>query len=1099
MTSLRLVIRGLRYDARSNLALAAGAAVATAVLVGALAVGSSVKFSLRRTALMRLGDAQLALTPPGRTFRDALAKDLSAKLDAHAAAVRRAPAVASTPREDRRAGNVNVLGVDAAFWRLADAPDPLGGKADAAAVNETLAARLGCRVGDAITLRVEKPAALSREIPLTATKEQVQPISVTVAAIVADEQLGRFSLAADQLPPANVFVRRELLQNRLDRPGRANLLLIARRERGGLTQEVAAAALKEVWTLSDAELELHPLPGGERLELRSSRVFLSRPVAEAATEAMGTGEGLLTYFVNELRVGQRSTPYSFVVAKGSGYPDPRRHSPRRMDENETVEITQWLADDLHAKPGDTLTMKFFIIGEDRQLRERSAAFRVAGVLPMDSPAVDREMLPDYPGIAGAESCSRWKPGIDIDLTRIRDKDEAYWDAHRGTPKAAISLPAGRAMWANRWGSLTAIRWRRPATERDAAEAAILLKLDPASQGLVFLPVRSEALAAADSALDFGQLFLGLSFFLLASAVALTALLFAFRVEQRRQQIGTLLAVGWTPQAVRNWLLAEGIALAAIGGAGGVVFGLAYTWGLVALLRGVWAGAVAGSALWFHAAPLSVLGGWAAGVATAAVAMGCMAWRHVRKPARALLAGADDLLTAPSPLRKRIAALTALLGLVGAVTAGWFGRAARGTDMAAWFFLAGAAMLLGLLALCARVLMGLVGSRGGSRPGRLAVRNAARRRGRSLAIVGTMACGVFLVLSVGANRQDPTASDPTAPRSGTGGFALYAESSVPIFVDLNTKAGRDTFGLSDEQMRGVRIVSMLLRDGDDASCLNLNRSRQPRLLGAAAEALAGRFAFVTGDAWPAAMERPEPNAPFTVPAVADEPTVVWGLDLQPGEAVKYADAEGREVDAVIKGMIGSSILQGFVLIREDHFRRLFPAAGGYRVFLIDAPPERAGEVRRTLEAALADVGLQATPTGERLARFAEVQNTYLAVFLVLGALGMVLGTVALGVLLLRNVLERRSELALLRAVGFSLARLRRAVFAEHAALALAGLLSGTAAAAVASAPAFLQPTADVPWALMGGALGVIAATALAFSWLAAGAALRGELLDALRRE
>ena len=72
---------------------------------------------------------------------------------------------------------------------------------------------------------------------------------------------------------------------------------------------------------------------------------------------------------------------------------------------------------------------------------------------------------------------------------------------------------------------------------------------------------------------------------------------------------------------------------------------------------------------------------------------------------------------------------------------------------------------------------------------------------------------------------------------------------------------------------------------------------------------------------------------------------------------------------------------------------------------------------TIEDALVDFGADATGTAERLAEFHRVENTYLSTFQTLGGLGLLLGTVGLATVLLRNVLERRRELALLGAVGY----------------------------------------------------------------------------------
>src|SRR4029077_16502099 len=100
-------------------------------------------------------------------------------------------------------------------------------------------------------------------------------------------------------------------------------------------------------------------------------------------------------------------------------------------------------------------------------------------------------------------------------------------------------------------------------------------LVPAELGLRFEPVRAQALAAANQAQDFGGLFLGFSFFLILAALILMALLFQFGLEQRTTEVGTLLALGFTPRQVRWLLLGEGTALAFVGGLQGVVAGIAY--------------------------------------------------------------------------------------------------------------------------------------------------------------------------------------------------------------------------------------------------------------------------------------------------------------------------------------------------------------------------------------------------------------------------------------------------------------------------------------------------------------------------------------------
>jgi ABC-type antimicrobial peptide transport system permease subunit len=155
------------------------------------------------------------------------------------------------------------------------------------------------------------------------------------------------------------------------------------------------------------------------------------------------------------------------------------------------------------------------------------------------------------------------------------------------------------------------------------------------------------------------------------------------------------------------------------------------------------------------------------------------------------------------------------------------------------------------------------------------------------------------------------------------------------------------------------------------------------------------------------------------------------------------------------------------------------------------------VASDLGRALADVGLELMPTTRRLAQFNAVQNTYLGTFQVLGGLGLILGSVGLGVVLLRNVLERRGELALLLAVGYRPSGVRWMVLSEHGSLLLAGLVVGLAAAAVAVVPSIRS--AELPYASLGLTLGAVLVSGVFWTWAASRWSLRAELLPALRRE
>ena len=1075
---LNLIRSSLRFYAKSHLGTLLGVMVASAILVGALAIGDCVRESLRDLALTRIGKTTFALASADRFFRSALADDLQP-----AASILQLPGTAATPDDSARANHVQILGVDEHFWNLAQNSITEKISPDSVVLNTALARQLSVKPGETVILHVQKPSLLSQEAPISPREDVSTGLRLTVSAVVTDAEFGRFGLQANQASPLSAFVPLAWLQAKVDQPGRANLLLTAGPE----------PELKKHWTLADAGLEWRDVPDG--LELRSGRVFIDPVIVEAS----GPGHELvLTYFVNELRHGQKTTPYSMVTAAGSPL------VPSDLADNEMI-ISPWLAEDLQANPGDEVQLSYFVLGSSHRLEEKTNTFKVRGIAPVEGPTADRTLMPDFPGIAKAEKTENWDAGFTIDMKKIRPKDEHYWKEFRGTPKAFITLAAGRAMWGNRFGDVTAIRF--PAgTSRQTVESEMLAKLDPKTLGLTFLPVREQALAASSQSEDFGGLFIGFSFFLVVAALILLAMLFHFGLERRATEMGLLLAVGWRPKQVRRLLILEGVALAAAGSvlgvAGGILYARAILWGLTTL----WRAAVAESPLQFHVTAQTLVIGCVSGILVSTLVIALAVRSQSKRSARELLNQGSELELAPGVTKRRRswADWIAVVSGLGAVACVAVPLAQHNTSDVESFFSAGALLLIFFVALAAVWFRNLV-KPAAARPltlWNLGVRGCTRRRNRSVAIIALLASGAFLITAVEANKLDAT-RDSGKRSSGTGGFAFIGESSLPIVQDLNSKAGREFFALDQNSLKDAAVVPLRVHDGDDASCLNLNRAQTPRLLGVIPEELDTRSAFTFSDVGHSSSGgRPWlllENGGEEIPAVGDEATITWALHKKIGDAVNYTDEHGRPFKVRLVGSVANSILQGSLIIAETNFVKRFPGEAGYRMFLVDAPPSEAAAVSAALTRGLRDRGLELTSAAARLNAFNAVQNTYLDTFQVLGGLGLLLGSAGLGVVVLRNVLERRGELAVLAAVGFKARTLRQLVVTEHAVLQVLGLSLGLGAAVLALLPVLLSPSAQISYLSLAATLGLVFLSGLFWTWAAARLALRGDFLTALRNE
>src|SRR6185436_8805033 len=100
----------------------------------------------------------------------------------------------------------------------------------------------------------------------------------------------------------------------------------------------------------------------------------------------------------------------------------------------------------------------------------------------------------------------------------------------------IALGLGQELWQSRFGKLTSLRLtpregQTLAEMQPAFEQSLLAALDPLHAGFAILPTRAQALEAARGATDFGEYFLYFSFFLVISALMLSALFFKLGIEQ----------------------------------------------------------------------------------------------------------------------------------------------------------------------------------------------------------------------------------------------------------------------------------------------------------------------------------------------------------------------------------------------------------------------------------------------------------------------------------------------------------------------------------------------------------------------------------------
>ena len=1115
MTRFALILKSARYHWRANLGAVLAAAAGCAVLVGALIVGDSVRYTLHTMAVERLGTTEVVLLGQDRFFKQNLSErcrvltgDVNEAGYFYYDSMLSIPGVCANDKNKLRANDVQICGITGQFWSWDGARDvkgemPSGKKlaSGEAIINEKLAQLLQVQAGDTLRIRIYKPGILPHDAPLGGRDDQAAFLRAKIKEVTPARGLGRFSFQSNQTVPANLFVPIADIQEALEQKGRANVLLFERTYGKQYPEplEPAKKVLTSAWSLDDAQLKLRVDKEHSFAELSTPRVFLDDALADELLKEKGV-TGIATYFVNFIRANGKETPYSMVTGATAPLVDAN------LKDDEIV-LNQWTADDLNAKIGDSVELEYYSVGLMRKMETRKASFKLKAIVLIEGLRADKNLMPDFPGIADVDSTHDWKAGVDIDMKKIRPKDEDYWKKYRGTPKAFITLKRSTELWKNRFGTYTAMR-----LPLDVAPTRILKFAQPAQLGMPLLPVKEQALKAVDQSMDFGGLFLGLSFFLIVAALLLMTLIFQFGVESRARETGVLLALGFRARSVRFLLWGEGLAAAALGTPLGALGGILYARFLIASLATRWQGAVGGAALEYHAEPLSIAIGCVSSMGAAALAIYFAVRKQAARPARELLAsrGGASLPAATKITAWKIAGALSLLGAASMIALGF---KSGGAEAAGYFFGSGALLLVFVLAVIRWLLVEPKSTDSAAAPSlyALGLRAARRKPGRSLAAVALLASGAFLVSAIGVNELD-AAAGANLKTSGTGGFALFGRSTIPVFNDLNDKAkngGREKAGVPDKGLENTAIYPLRVKSGDEASCLNLNRAQRPRILGMPDSFMTrGGFTFsqtlpVEGakdNPWPAVLhsgKSTDPNAP--IPAVCDEQSMMWALGLGLGDTLDIQDERGHTHKLKLAGALANSILQGSILIAEDEFLKLYPSESGYQYFLIDAPKEDAANVAKILADSLQDSGFEAQSAVSRLAEFNAVQNTYLTTFQALGALGLLLGSLGLGIVVLRNLLERRAEMAMLRAIGFSRFALGKMILAEHVWLMLLGLFAGIFAALAAIAPTLSSSTDLLKWRTMHWMLLGILASGLGSMLLAAWSALRAPLLDSLKSE
>ncbi len=1143
----------LKHFWQIHLTVALCTAVATGVLAGALIVGDSVRGSLRSLTTERLGAIQHVLLADHFFQPDLLQRENKVP-----AILLNGTIVA--PQTQTRASKVNIAGVTDdffTFWQEDTAPNL--NKApeqpfNAIVINDALQNELNVQIGDTLLVNMSQAADIHPEFLLGErdAANAIQSLRLVISDIIPTENAGRFSLQAHQSLPFNAFIALPVLQKALGQTDKVNAVFTAD------TDAISAAELLLTLDALGLRIKTHE----NHFDLQSQQYLLKPLLSETAltvaTENRIPTLPTLTYLANTISANDKSIPYSTIVAlpidEGEfakllnvhtteaqilAYEQARKEKigqvaleidklkkekrklrSTKKDREQVDKINKdlrllykslrdseiilnsWAAVDLDLKIGDEVAIAYYSVSAEETYTTETAFFRLKGILPIEGITADRDIIPEFPGIHDTADMSEWESPFPIDYTLVREKDETYWDEYRATPKAFIPLEIGKRLWQNRFGDLTSIRMTTASdtdiqATRTRFETEFLKKIQPEQVGFQFLSLQADGLQASAGATDFGMLFGSLSGFIIIAVALLVAMLFRIGVEQRSREIGILQAVGYPLAKIRRRFLYEGAAVAGIGSLLGCLLAVSYAEFMIFGLQTWWLPAIGTPFMELHVNPMSLLRGVLIALAIVMVSIRLTVQQLGETSTTALLAGETDFAemmltqqTKKTEFASRLAiakniALTLVIVLIAFFVFfdKWF------SDILGHWV---ENRIIDFLLLMPTIIgfgwnafgRWLKSQKVPRRLNRLrfALKNAARQPGRSTTCIKTISLACCIVVAVGVNRYD-------APPETE--YAFVAESALPLHHSLNTPEGRFELGFSEkasELLSKSEIFPFRVLPGEDVSCLNLYQPQKPQILGAPDAML---------DRYPWSQIRVVQPEGGRAPAIGDAKSLRWILHHNPDEDFLIKDEFGKPLRLELE-TIENSLFQSQLIVSESNFTKYFPSQSGYQFFLIKTPPELREETAQILEKILGDYGFDLTSASARLASYRAVENTYISTFQSLGGLGVLLGTFGLALILFRNIIERRGELATLRAFGFRRQLLSRMLFLESCFLLAVGMLIGIAAGLVAILD-FQGHLPSFPWVSLTITLLFIFGFGIIANAIAVAVALRSTLLSTLKSE
>ncbi|MDD3118358.1 MAG: hypothetical protein PHQ27_04215 [Victivallales bacterium] len=640
MNFFRLFKRDVKWYLKPFAALSAATCLIGAVLTSALLIGESVR----------------------GTLNDNLNKDMSG--------VKTLVRFSRPVKANERNGVLHIPGFASTGTRTDIYAWPRNRSIEGrdAYCNSALADVLKLKVGDNFSVRVQTMSEIKSE-ELMGLPPQLRLIRLVYKGIYQDKQAD-VNFENPQLRPYNLFVNHACLSRSLALdPGAVNEIW-SHEGKESTRAKITSATIWELSRLEFSSWRKHPI-------LKSRSYFLPSKVVEACPQA---AQGLI-FLADSLSDAKNRMSYFFVGAfSGNIFP---------VKEN-SIMVSSTVKKHFHAP----VSLTCFTTDGYRKISRETHVF--PNVTTTSDAIISSVLSPDIPGLTTVDSCSRWKAGIPIDRQRISKDDEAYWHQYKSKPKVYLNFHQARQIFAP--GQCTLLIFGKDGDTANIKDRIIAaLRDDP----VLFqcIPIAAIMKENIRNGIQFAPLFLGLSLFIIISALLILWMLLQLHLLDRTEERMIYAEFVAGERKIRCFLLVEILLVLLPGILLGLVFGVFLCRLQLVLLEHVWNGIVMMDRLNFHASSESFGLAFTATFFSAFILL-VLALRRPISKSHFYLAASRPIHTlcalgSLSFFRRfkqyRLCVILLVLGMIGTLGVGAFGIKLRGEDGFSYEYIARTAL------------------------------------------------------------------------------------------------------------------------------------------------------------------------------------------------------------------------------------------------------------------------------------------------------------------------------------------------------------------------------------------------------------------------